>query len=280
MKEKIIGYVKKLDSSKSIKKVIKELSSLYEENKMYDLLAPCLIKLANCSKDYKLYEKIADIYQFKLRNFEEALYFYNRYMQKKDLDFYKKYATTIKHRGFSEVDIVFDLTEDNIKLRELCDRFDLLISLMLFLHKLGEYNLILDMKAYLFKFRAKIVEFIKTHRLLNLACRDDSKKNENYLADILARTKNNIDLNRFAIELAPMIKWAYINILEDYIFNKRYQEAIEFYNKFYAPQFRISMEKGVEPIAWHISDFYANERDYYMSVLYKKLSCEIHLGER
>ena len=130
MEDIILNYAKKIASSKNIQKTIEELAGLYEKNGMYNLLAPCLIKLSNYQNDASLFEKIADIYQFKLRNFDDALLFYNRYLQKTNLNFYKKYVSAMKYKGHKDIDIVFDLSEDNYNLRNLCDRFDLLISLL------------------------------------------------------------------------------------------------------------------------------------------------------
>lgn len=279
MREKFIKYAEHLLNADATLEMIKDLKEIFCENGMFHEEGACLEKLFHITHEPELYKEIGEIFQYKLGNSEVANAAYNRYLYNADKEFFKNYAKNAKSLGYHHI------SEDNMddnnpdELVSLCDKFDLLVFMIVCLSQNNAYDEIIKLKEYMLKIKQQILDY-RFDSEPDTGFMDDIENSEKHLSEILSEIKNRNDINRFAIALNPLNRRAYINILEDFITYKNYEEAIRFYNDEFAVKFERPNKNSIPEICWEISDFYRDNYEFYTAVKFQKLSLEIDLGVR
>ena len=279
MIEKFLRYAKDLESPSKLVAMYQDLAEIFKEAALYQRQAACLEKIWNITKKHELLLEVGDIFLQKLKSPNIAFVAYNRYFQFTQPEFYKKYMTTLVDLGYHNFDSSLDDKDYSRKLIRLCDNFDTIFYMILYLHKIEEYNAIMQLESYLIKYKNKIHRFIKKHPEEELEMLLEIENNAKQLSEVLAQTKHRNDINQLAITLNPQNKNAYINIIEDLIFYKNYDEAKDFYNKEYCKAFSLANKYSLVQICWEISDYNRDKYDFAQAVLFQKIALEMELVE-
>ena len=95
----------------------------------------------------------------------------------------------------------------------------------------------------------------------------------------MSQTVHHNDINYLAIKFNPNNEQAYINILDDLLTYKNYEEALSFYNSKYAQVFNKQQVTNIIPICWQMVDIFDKNLNFYKSLFYQKLALEIELRE-
>ena len=279
MREKFIKYAEHMEYDDATPEMIKDLKEIFCQNGMFHEEGACLEKLFHITHEPELYKEIGEIFQYKLSNYEVANAAYNRYLYNTDKEFFKNYAKNINNLGYRHI------SEDNMEDNEpyelilLCDRFDFLVYMIICLSQNNAYDEIIKLREYMLNIKQQILDY-KFYIEQDSRFMDSIESSEKHLSEILSEIKNRNDINRFAMALNPLNKRAYINILDDFITYKNYEEAIKFYNDEFAVKFERPNKTSIPEICWEISDFYRDNYEFYMAVKFQKLSLEIDLGVR
>lgn len=276
MKEKFLNYAQKISSGENIENIIKDLKDIFNKNSLYHEEGACLEKLYHITHDYKLFNEIGQIFQYKVRNRDIANAAYNKYLYYSDKTFFTNYAKNLNELGVNLISV--NNMEENTppEIQALCDKFDLIIFMMICLHKNQEYDTIMKLIPFLLKTKTNIINTFSAAK--NKDYLVDAENSEKHLSDVLSSTKHRNDINKFAIDLNPSNERAYINIMDDLVSNENDKNAIEFYNNTYSRKFNKPQIDSAENLCWQISDFYKNRYEFYDAVRFQKFALERGLG--
>ena len=279
MIERFLKYAKDLEYPKKLIAIYKDLSQIFESVSMYHEQAVCLEKIWNITQEHELLIEMGDIFFQKLRNKNIAYLAYNRFFQFTHPSFYQKYITTLRDLGYTNLDPSLDYNDYSRKLIRLCDNFDTICCMMLYLHKHQEYGAIMQLEEYLMKYRDKVHRFLKKHPEEEQEMLLEIENNAKKLSEVLSHTKHRNDINKLAISLNPQNKEAYINIIEDFIIYKNYDQAIDFYNNIYCNAFNNMNNYSLIAICWELSDYNRDKYDFGQAVYFQKIALELELVE-
>ena len=277
MREMFKKYAEEFASGNTSVEHITNLKRIMEENLLFHEEGACLEKIYNITKDAKLYEKIGDVFLYKVGIPAIANAAYNKYIKLKMPEFYDKWAKNIKSLGVNCVDCEAD--DDNIpeQASTLYDNYDLIVYMIICLCKNKDYDVVMDLSVYLNTIRNKLLQY-NIHNPAFSSFEKNLQDSQNHLSDILSEIKNRNDINEFAIQLNPENKQAYINIIEDHIEYDRLEDAIKFYNENYAAKFNLPNKYSVVDICWTISDYYKDFYNFYDAVRLQKCALELELN--
>lgn len=277
MREKFIQYAVFLLKNDAKPELIKDLRKIFCDNGMFHEEGACLEKLFHITHKPELFKELGEIFQYKLRNFNVANAAYNQYLYHTDKAFFENYSKNLTSMGYSHINTENQDEKNPKELVLLCDRFDLIVFMMICLHRNKDYDTIIKLKEFLTQIKQQIIDF-KSDKELDLSYMEDIENTKKHLSDILSETKNRNDINKFSIELKPDNKKAYINILDDFITYKNYVELIKFYNDEYCKEFELAPNNSVIGICWHVSDFYRDCYEFYDAVRLQKIALELDLN--
>jgi len=279
MKDKFLEYAKRLENSERLVEVYEDLIKIFEENGMYQPQACCYEKLWNITQDHELLQKMGDVFHNKVRNKNAALASYNKYLQFTNPDFYYKYVNTLIELGHSDLDSSIDNNDYSRDIVRLCDNLDTVFYMILYLIKEKDLDGILQMTEVLKEFKSKILFDYKFRQDNDMAMLDSMYNSQKFLSESLSEIKNHNDINRAAIYFDTKNKKAYMNILEDLITYKNYDEAINFYNKDFCRAFECNEKTSIVDICWELSDFNRERGLFGDAVFFQKIAIECELAE-
>ena len=276
MQKKYIDYATDLLNNNNVIEIIKDLKKIFAENGLYHEEGACLEKLFHITKSPELFLEIGDIFLNKVRNRDIANAAYNKYLYHTNKDFYLKYANNLKALGFNCADT--ENNDENLpdELVQKCDKFDLIVYIMIFLHKNNDIESVLALIPVLGKLKEAVTDynFIGDKSYLK-----DIENSEKHLSKILSKTKHHNDLNKFAVQLDRENKNAYINIIDDLITYKNYNEAYSYYNDIYCSVSNGVKKQSIVDICWVLSDFYRDNYEFYDAVRLQKMALELDLNK-
>ena len=270
--EKFMQFAKRIAENNDVIAVYKELDKIFKNARMYREQAGLLEKIYNINKDFRLYEKIGDIYSEKLDNNYLAQIAYNNYFVEFAPDFCRKYTKAF------DISIEEDSDDMDKSATLISDRYCCICYLLIYFYNRKEYQAILELKQYLNIIKKELLSYIEEKDLNSDNYLKDIVVMENFLSDKFVKIKHHNDINKFAIELNPKNEMAYINIIDDYIEYKNYDSAIEFYNNQYAKTFNLSHKESVADVCWYISDKHNEQEDFFNAVKRQQNAINLELG--
>ena len=278
MREKFLQNASKIVALKPMISILKDLRKICAKEGLYHEEGGCLEKIWHINHDHSLYEEIGDIFMYKVRNRDVANAAYNKFIHHLHPEFYDKYALNLKCMGYNCAD-----TENSDEIMpneivDLCDRYDTIVYMMLILLKNKDYEGILNLSDSLSTMKSKIYKYKNQHFSADSSYLDDIKNTDIHLSQELSTVQNHNDINRFAISLDEQNKRAYINVLDDFLTYKNYNEAIDFYNKEYTERFNIAKTSDINEICWSVSDFYRDIFEFYNAVRIQKIAIELEFN--
>ena len=279
MREKFIQYADAICSGKPILSLLKDLKEILAKNGLSHEEGACVEKMWHITHEPKLYEEIGDIFLYKVRNRNVANAAYNKYIQYTNPDFYNKYAANLKALGFKCANI--DDSDDDLppEIIDICDRFDVIVYMMICLHRNKDYDGVIELVNYLSHIKNKILEYKDRNFVENKSYLEELSCTEKHLSEVLSETQNHNDLNQFAISLFNKNKKAYFNIIKDLITYKKEKEAINYYNDVACPNIECKKTDNIITLCWIVSDFYRDIFDFYNAVFMQKIALEMELQE-
>ena len=279
MRKKFIQFAEIICSDESILSVLKELKEICSQEELYHEEGGCLEKIWHITHDNQLYEEVGDIFLYKVRNKDIANAAYNKYIYHTNPDFYFKYATNMHSMGFYCIDT--ENTDEDLpeSVTNLCDRFDAIAYMMIYLHKKEDYDGVLELVKYLENIKSKIFAYKETDRSDKLSYWDDIVSTEKHLSEIFTKTQNRNDINQLAIDLDKYNEKGYYNILKDLITYDNYDEAIAFYNNQICENFKNKPINDIKSLCWAVSDFYSGIYEFYNAVFMQKIALEMEMKE-
>ena len=279
MRDKFIKYAETICSDKSILSVLKSLRKICAQNELYHEEGACVEKIWHITHDPKLYEQVGDIFLQKVRNRDIANAAYNKFIHLTNPDFYYKYTANLKALGFNCADIE-NLDEDlSDEIIDLCDRFDVIVYMMICLHKNKDFDGVIELVKFLSDIKSKIFEYRDKDCGSDKSYIDDIECTEKHLSEVLSQTQNRNDINEFAIDLDNENKKAYFNIIKDLITYKHEQDALGYYNDVVCTKLGYSRTNDIKNLCWIVSDFYRDIYEFYNAVFMQKIVLEMELQE-
>ena len=280
MREKFIKYAETITSGKSMLSILKELRKICAKNNLFHEEGACLEKIYHITHEAKLYEEIGDIFLYKVRNREIANAAYNKFIYNINSEFFNKYIDNLIALGFKYDNNIQDNDLPN-EINDLCDRFDVIVYMILCLLKHNDYEGVLILyNKFLTIAKSKIIEYKDKHIGENNIYITMMENTERHLSEMLTQTNDNNEINILAINLLKTNIKAYMNILDNYITHKNYRQAIEFYlnnvcNRFH----KCKKTDNIKEICWEISNFYKDNYKFYQAVKFQKIAIELELSE-
>ena len=277
MREKFIKYAEHLAKNNATPELVKDLKEIFCENGMFHEEGACLEKLFHITHEPELFRELGEIFQYKLRNFNVANAAYNQYLYHTDKAFFENYSKNLTSMGYSHINAENQEEKNPEDLILLCDKFDLIVFMMICLCRNKAYDEIIKLKEYLLQFKEQIISY-KSDSEPDYGYMNDLENTEKHLSEILSEVRNRNDINEFAIMLNPESKRAYINVLDDSITYKKYEDAIKFYNDVYCENYKLASCDSISKICWHVSDFYRDCYEFYDAVRLQKIALELDLN--
>lgn len=277
MKNQLINSLNKLLDGQDILETYTFLVKVFEETGMYQEQAGVLEKICNITKDYSLLLAIADIFAEKIQNYAFAQKLYEIYLSKAQPVFYQKYSYVLDKLGMSLKGNSEFQDERNILL-ELSDRCVAGIYIMVLLTQRKEYDVLVECGFKIKCFENYIKEESKKYE--DTSCLNDIIDAKKHLSRELSKIDHHNDANGLAIDLDPEYEAPYLNIIEDLLTYKNYNEAIDFYNNVYAPKFNQESKSSYIDLHWFISDKYGAYGQPYNAVKFQQMAIELELGKR
>ena len=273
MRDKFKNLAERLIKNDNPESIYKELANIFDSLCLFHEQGACIEKLWHVTQDPNLYKEVADIFLYKVRNRNIAFEGYNRYLQYSQPEFYKSFSENLLALGYDK----FQISDDEDYKRNiirLSDSFDCVIYMMKALHKLKDYEGVMEMEQYLNSFDEKIKNYIQLHPLEKPDCVDENTNGKKHLSGILSETLNHNDINKLAIRLDSGNEKAYINIIGDMLTYGRLNDAVDYYNNVYAEKFGKITTNNIVNICWIVSDFYRDRYEFYNAVFYQKIALE------
>lgn len=280
MREKFKNFADSISSGADLLPILQELIPIFGDSGMHHEEGACFEKMFNITKNPELYEKIGDVFLYKLRNRNVAKNAYDKFLCYSNPEFYKKYANNLKQLGYNSINTEHLEIVPQTPIEKLCDMYNVIAYMILYLHKDKEYDAVLSIAQNLFNIKKQIDSEKKNCFKTALSCLNDIKDTDIHLSEVLATTLFNIEINRFAIKLNSLNKNAYFNIVGGYIAKKDYKEAVKYYNTAFAKTLNEPTKNSVPDICWTISDYFRDRFDFYMAVYFQKLALEYELEKR
>lgn len=277
MREKFKNLIERLVRKDNLESIYKELAEILDSLCLFHEEGACIEKLWHVTQNPDLYKDVADIFLYKVRNRNIAFEGYKRYLQYSQPEFYKSFSENLTALGYNN----FEISDDDNYKREiikLSDALDCTIYMMKALHKLKDYEGVLEMETYLNNFDEEIKKYVQSHPLEQNDCVQENENSKKHLSGVLAETLNHNDINKLATRLDPKNEKAYINILGDLITYGNFQQATEYYNNVYKNQFNKNYTNNIANICWIISDFYRDRYEFFNAVQYQKIALEQELA--
>lgn len=272
--KRIINIANNLVAGHNIKGNLIKLAEIFKEECAYKQEVVVLEAIFNITKEVKRLEEIGDIYAEKLEIKKSAEEYYNRYLEQVDKTFYDKYAS------IKDIEISLS-TPTPVDLQGKLDRFLVYAEILSFLHGRTYYQEILDLKQGLFDLEEEVATYLVENEYPDLEPSEQLIGKKNYLSCILSNTGNHNDINRFAIELNPQNEAGYLNIMDDLVYYKNYEQALNVYNNEYVKAFpRNKKFSSVVDLCWFLSDKLYAIGQYFNALERQKFAIDIELENR
>lgn len=279
MREKFLRFADSLIKQEECSLIYKELSDVFDEVCMFHEEGACKEKLWHITQEPKLYKEVGDIFGNKVGNFGVAFEAYNRYLKNSDPEFFNNYQRIMKKIGY-DVNLESNDDDNFSDVTKLCDIYDTIIYMMIYLFQAKEYSGIFELEKRLTVAFNNIQNYINKNPECNSKdCLADNEGSRVHLSEILSQEQHHNDLNKLAIKLNSNNKQAYMNITGDFITYKNYNDAMLFYNYTYCNVFGTPLKSNIIDICWDISDYYRDKYDFYNAVLFQKYALELELAE-
>jgi len=280
MREKIIYFSEKICYTSAPVDVYSELAEYFEKVDFIVGKANILECIWRLTEDSNLLLEIGDIF-FKTNNDTKIAYkFYREYFSSQNNEIFAKFLEL--HNRINNISITNDndfLLYKKSELSFLYGKFVALIVILYFLHYKKEYQLLLEVEVYLDKIKNDIENFVCDTKNIDYIEIKQIQEDVKTLSETLSQTAHHNDINYLAIKFNPNNEQAYINILDDLLTYKNYEEALSFYNSKYAQIFNKQQVTSIIPICWQMVDIFDKNLNFYKSLSYQKLALEIELGE-
>ena len=272
--KKIINLANNISIGKNTKNIFFKLAELFKQECAYKQEVVTLEAIFNITKDAKILEEIGDIFAKNLEIKEAAEEYYNRYLEQTDKKFYDKYASINDIKIQNSVPMPSEL-------QEKLDRYFVYAEILSFLHGRKYYQEILDLKQGLFDLEEDAATYLVENEYPDLEPSEQLTDKKNYLSCILSNTGSHNDINRFAIELNPQNIAGYLNIIDDLVYYKNYEQALNVYNNEFVKAF--PQEKpfaSIVDLCWFLSDKLYAIGQYFNALERQKFAIDIELRNR
>lgn len=278
MKNLFIKTSENLLSDTNLLETYQILANFWQKENFQIGYCTCLEKIWHLNKDSSILINLADIISKELQDERttcllRAMAFYNY-----SPDVFIKFLKSIKLDDNFIKEIEYESSTTPWIL--LSGRYLIHSYLMIFATKKKELGLVMDLSKNLMKLDSEIQNYLAQN---DLDCADehnDYLRSKNSLSEVLAEIEHHNDINHLAISLNPNNENAYLNILEDYVTYKNYDEAKNFYNNQYATKFNKIPFDSIIDICWFLSSYYSKKYEFYKTLVYQKLALEIELQEK
>ena len=174
MREKFLKFADDLILQKSPLKVYEKLAKIFEEGCMFHEEGACYEKIWHINQEHELYKKIGDIFGNKLGNSEVALQAYNRYLKFSEPEFYQNYSRNLVKLGYDRYKEDIESEDYSSDIVKLCDAYDAIVYMMIFLHKKSDFEGIIKLDEKLTQISANIKRYLSQ----NPEEKDSEKKTE------------------------------------------------------------------------------------------------------
>lgn len=272
--KKIISLARNLVSGKNSKNCFLKLADIFDEECAYIQRIVVLEAIFNTTNDVKKLEEIGDIYAFKLKFEDGARKYYNKYLQASDNEFFTKYS------NIADIETLNNTSLPRI-LQNKLDRYFVYVEIIRFLQERKFYREILDLKQGLKDIEEEIGSYLVQKEYSDLGPWNSLTDKKCYLSFILSNTDHHNDINRFAIELNSQNEAAYLNIIDDLVYYKNYEQALSMYNNEYVKAF--PQEKpftNIVDLCWFLSDRLYSIGQYFNAIERQKIAIDIELKNR
>lgn len=230
------------------------------------------------NNDNELLLEIGDIFfEFEKDSGSAYKYYYEYFKRKSEKGFSNFLNVYNQRNNITFCDEEMEFLHENSELTKLYGKFAVIIVILYYLHSKNEYQLLLDIEAYLDKIKSEIEEFVFNSCNTNYPELVQIQEDIKSMSEVLSQTAHHNDINYLAIKFNPKNEQAYINILDDLLTYKNYKEALSFYNNEYAPIFGKSPVQDLIPVCWQFVEIFGKQYNFYKSVFYQKLALEFEL---
>lgn len=259
--------------------IYNKLEKIFEENCMYLEQCNCIEKIWNINKEHELLKRIGDILFKKVKDKENALEAYDKYLQYSQPEFYNNYKACFKDTQNIDSQKPVETENSKQEISILYDKYSVIISIMTLLLKEKEYDALIDFNNnYLLTVEQKINMLIHENRD-NYKYLKEINDLKIYFSNLLSTIVHHNDINNLAIRLNPQNIKAHINIIDDLITYENYEACLKFYNCNFAKIFNYQILDNVSDICFILSEHYQEELDFYKTLIYQKKAIELSLNK-
>ncbi len=277
MEEIIKRYAEELCTLSKNLEVTTRVRELCRDSGLYHEEGACVEKIWHITHETKLYEEVGDIFLYKVKNYHIANLAYNKFLYHSNPDFYMKYAQNLAHLDYKNIDTENSDEKLPEEIIDLCDRFDLVGFLMLYLHRNNDFQGVINIMPYLENMKHQILEYEQSHPDTEKSYKAGILDTKRHISKVISETRDNNDINLVAIKIDPSNKKAYFNIIDNFICLKNYDDAIGFYNNTYCPEFNMQKINSAIDVCWAVSDYYRDIYEFYNAVKLQKIAMELEI---
>lgn len=278
MRNLFIKASKNLLSETNLLETYQNLSDFWGKENFQIGYCACLEKIWHLNKDSSVLINLADIISRELNDERTACLLRAMMFYEYSPDVFIKFLKSIKLDESFIKEIQYESSTTPWIL--LSGRYLIHSYLMIFATKKKELGLVMDLSKNLMKLDSEIQNYLAQKDLVYDNENNDYLRSKNSLSEVLAEIEHHNDINRLAISLNPNNEKAYLNIIEDYVTYKNYDEAKNFYNNQYATKFNKIPFDSIIDICWFLSSYYSKKYEFYKTLVYQKLALEIELQEK
>lgn len=272
----LLNVCKKILDTKNPKNIYKKLADIFYDAGLVAQKAEFIKKIWHITCDDEDLLKVGDIYLEEAFEAEPAYQAYDLYFQRKDPMLYIKYKYSLCDKGYGELHPKIDKLNYFSEIVKLLDKYFAIGRIIIYFYQYNEYDAILKAKDYLDKAFTNIENYVETSEFEDYPFIEKLTEFNKKLSEVLSKTEQNIEIIYLAIELDPEQKDAYINLIDYYVQNSNYEDALYAYNSAYKI-FEKDKVKSIPKMLYIMSNIFAERNYFYKSVMYKKLAIEYEL---
>lgn len=276
MERKLLQYCKILTEKKNIKSVIKDLITIFNDVGLINEQANLLRIMFHLTKNNNCLIKAGDMYVWGMDNADVGYTLYDLYLQRTNPQFYERYKYTINNMSNNRFPYTFDTTDYHLEIINLTDRYNAIAGIILYFNQYHMIDEIISAKFFLNIINNKIKNYTSLNKDIKYPYKEELNNINNMLAQALSFNENNITVNEFAITLDKTQEQAYLNLINAYISDKKYDKALEIYNN-YCLNNNKNIAETISSMLWATSDMYAKRNMVYRAIKYQQYASEYDL---
>lgn len=275
MRDLFLKSAKALSKNENILSIYESLAEYYLNIGQMDGYTSSLEKIWHLNHNNELLLKISDIAKNVLKNYNLSCLFEGLYFYSQAPEHFNSFAPISGMNQGLISDIQYEANSSELKL--LINRNFICDYMMLHAHQKNDLELVLELSKYLFEIKSQIDIYVQENNITESRELLSIKEDDSAVSNVLSQTKHHNDINKLAIVLNKYNEKAYLNIIDDLLVYKNFQNALDFYNNEYAPAFSKPLIHSASELCWFMSNNYSNKLEFYETLYFQKLAIELEL---